>query len=167
MYKRIKGKKFSRKTDQRRAFLRNLAVNLIMEERITTTKTRARAASSLVEKMITKAKKADLSAIKRLSAMLPQLAVKKLMANVAPRFAQRNGGYTRIMKLGQRYKDGAEMALVEFIDHDEVRAAEVAEKAKKTTDKKKGVKKEKAAKKEAKKTVKTAKLETGAESEGK
>lgn len=167
MYKRIKGKKFSRKTDQRRAFLRNLAVNLIMEERITTTKTRAKAASSLVEKMITKAKKGNLAAIKRLSSLLPQLAVKKLMANVAPRFMQRNGGYTRIMKLGQRYKDGSEMAVVEFIDHDEVHAAELAEKAKKITEKKKGAKKEKAAKKETKKAAKTVKPEIGAESDGK
>ncbi len=166
MYKRIKGKKFSRKTDQRRAFLRNLAVNLILEERITTTKTRARAASSLVEKMITKAKIGDLAAIKRLSSMLPQLVVKKLISDVAPRFTKRNGGYTRIMKLGQRFKDGAEMAVVEFIDHDEVLAREKEEK-KKPADKKKAVKKEKKAKKETKKEKKEAKKEEGIENKEK
>jgi large subunit ribosomal protein L17 len=165
MYKRIKGKKFSRKTDQRRAFLRSLAVNLIMEERITTTKTRARAASTLTEKMITLAKKGNLAAIKKLSSMLPQVAVKKLITGIAPRFTERTGGYTRIMKLGQRYKDGAEMAVAEFVDRDEILAKEKAEKTKKPADKKKAAKKEKKAKADTKKKTKEAKKQEGVEKE--
>ena len=145
MYKRIKGKKFSRKTDQRKAFIRGLAAGLIMKEKITTTKTRARAASTFVEKMITKAKRGGLSATRQLMATLPVDAAKKLTSNLAQRFSTRNGGYTRIIRLGQRVLDGAEMAVVEFIDYDV--AAKEAEDAKK--EEKKGKKKE--GKKKAKK----------------
>jgi large subunit ribosomal protein L17 len=150
MYKRIKGKKFSRKTDQRRAFMRNLSVNLIMEEKITTTKTRARAASSMVERLITKAKAGNLAATRILSGILPQVAVKKLISNLAPRFAQRNGGYTRIIRIAQRFKDGAEMSVVEFIDRDEIAAKEKETKKEKTGGKKKSAKKAKPAKTEKK-----------------
>lgn len=116
MYKRIKGKKFSRKTDQRRAFMRSLAANLILQERIQTTKIRARQAATLVEKMITKAKKNDLASKKALAAFLPLSASQKLIATIGPRFKDRNGGYTRIIKLGPRAKDGAPMAIVELLD---------------------------------------------------
>lgn len=131
--------------------MRNLAVNLILEEKITTTKTRARAASSFVEKLVTKAKKGGLCAIKTLSSKLPQPAVKKIISDIAPRFLQRNGGYTRIIKLGQRYKDGAEMAVVEFIDRDAMLAKAKEQKKAKGGPAKKAAKKEtpKKAKKEA------------------
>jgi large subunit ribosomal protein L17 len=135
MYKRIKGKKFSRKTDQRRAFMRGLAVNLIMQERIKTTKVRARQVASFVEKLITKAKKNDLAAKKALVSVLPETARKKLAAAIAPRFKDRNGGYTRIAKLGPRAKDGAPMAIVELLDRTAVEP-KVIDKNKKASSKK-------------------------------
>lgn len=141
MYKRIKGKKFSRKTDQRKAFMRSLAANLILQEKIATTTVRAKATASLVEKLITKAKKNDLAAKKNLAAFLPTVAVRKLVAEIAPRFKDRNGGYTRIAKLGPRIKDGAPMAVVELLDRP-VAIAPVAAKAAKAG--------KKASKKEAK-----------------
>ena len=95
--------------------MRSLAVNLIMQEKITTTKIRAHQAASMVEKLITKAKKNNLASKKALGEVLPQVACKKLSA-IAPRFAERNGGYTRISSLGQRIKDGAPMAVVELLD---------------------------------------------------
>jgi large subunit ribosomal protein L17 len=116
MYKRIKGKKFSRKTDQRRAFMRALAVNLITREKIKTTKVRARQTALLVEKLITKAKKNDLAARKALAKVLPPAAGKKLIVSIAPRFKDRVGGYTRVIKIGPRLHDGAPMAIVELLD---------------------------------------------------
>jgi large subunit ribosomal protein L17 len=126
MYKRIKGKKFSRKTDQRKAFMRSLASNLILQERTVTTKIRARQAATLVEKLITKAKKNDLASKKALVAFLPTAAVQKLITSIGPRFKDRNGGYTRIAKLGPRAKDGAPMAIVELLDRPAAVIAAVA-----------------------------------------
>jgi len=141
MYKRIKGKKFSRKTDQRRAFMRSLAVNLIMQEKITTTKIRAHQAASMVERLITKAKKNDLASKKALGSVLPQVACKKLLM-IAPRFVTRSGGYTRISSLGQRIKDGAPMAIVELLDRPAV-VKEAPLKKEKKVAKKAVVKKDK------------------------
>lgn len=128
MYKRIKGKKFSRKTDQRRAFLRGLAVNLVMEEKIKTTKARARQAASLVEKMITKAKKNNLAARKALASLLSPKAGKKLVDSIAPRFKDRAGGYTRVIKIGPRVHDGAPMAMVELLDRPAQMQSDTAKK---------------------------------------
>lgn len=119
MYKRIKGKKFGRKTDQRKAFIRSLAANLILAEKIQTTKIRARQAANFVEKMITKAKAGDLASRRLLMAALPQKAALKLLAVLAPRFKDRKGGYTRVIKLGLRAKDGAPLAIAELIDRPE------------------------------------------------
>jgi len=130
MYKRIKGKKFSRKSDQRRAFMRSLASNLILQEKIETTVVRAKQAAILVEKMITKAKKNDLASMKALVAALPMAASQKLMTVIGPRFKDRVGGYTRVAKLGPRAKDGAPMAIVELLDRP-VTAIVVASKSKK------------------------------------
>lgn len=147
MYKRIKGKKFSRKTDQRRAFMRSLAANLIIRERIETTTVRARQTANLVEKMITKGKKNDLAGKKALFAALPKEAAIKVANVIAPRFKDRVGGYTRVIKLGQRLKDGAPMAIVELMDRPaETPVADKKEKpvSKKKSESKKADKKEKA-----------------------
>jgi len=150
MYKRIKGKKFSRKTDQRKAFMRALAVNLIMQEKMQTTKVRARQAATFVEKLITKAKKSDLASRKALTAVLPEAACKKLVASIAPRFKDRNGGYTRIAKIGPRAKDGAPMAIVELLDRPAavVPAAKAETKKKAAKTEKKSVKAKKEGSKE-------------------
>ena len=80
--------------------------------------------------MITKAKKNDLAAKKSLAAFLPMVAVRKLVAEIAPRFKDRNGGYTRIAKLGPRVKDGAPMAVVELLDRPVAIAPAAAKAAK-------------------------------------
>ena len=120
MYKRIKGKKFGRETDQRRAFMRSLAANLILHEKIKTTKVRAKEAGKAVEKLITVAKSNNLAAIRSLAGVLPTVAAQKLVKDIAPRFASRNGGYTRVIKLGQRLKDGSQIAIVEFVQKAEI-----------------------------------------------
>jgi large subunit ribosomal protein L17 len=122
------GSKLKRDIGARRALLRGLVTNVIEEERITTTVPKAKAAKPLVEKMITLAKKDSLHA-RRLAAsyLLKPEAVQKLFEKLGPRFNQRNGGYTRIVKLGWRKGDGAETAKLELVGSELVkRAAERA-----------------------------------------
>jgi large subunit ribosomal protein L17 len=122
------GFKLKRDISARRALLRGLVTNVIEEERITTTVPKAKAAKPLVEKMITLAKKDSLHA-RRMAAsyLLKPEAVEKLFEKLGPRFNQRNGGYTRIVKLGWRKGDGAETAKLELVGSELVkRAAERA-----------------------------------------
>jgi len=95
--------------------MRSMAINLILQEKITTTKTRARQVASFVERLITKAKRNDLASKRVLASILPSVAVKKILA-IATRFKDRQGGYTRIVRLGQRLKDGAPLVVVELLD---------------------------------------------------
>jgi large subunit ribosomal protein L17 len=111
------GKKFGRKTGQRRAFMRSLAVNVVKRERVETTVTRAKAIRPVVEHAITLAKRGGLSSRRLLLSRLhdPQ-AVTKLMDNLAPRYQDRKGGYTRIIKSGKtRKRDGVQVATIEFV----------------------------------------------------
>ncbi len=110
------GYKLGRNPAHRRATLRNLVTNLIDKERITTTVLRAKAARPLAEKMITLGKRDSLHSRRQAAAFLqtPE-ATKKLFADLAPRFADRPGGYTRIIRVGWRIGDGAELAILEFI----------------------------------------------------
>ncbi len=128
MRHRKAGVKLKRDISGRRALLRGLVTNVIEEERITTTVPKAKAARPLVEKMITLAKK-DSQSSRRLAAaflMTPQ-AVDKLFDKIGPRFNQREGGYTRIVRLGWRKGDGAETAKLELVGSELVkRAAERA-----------------------------------------
>ncbi len=123
------GKKLKRDISGRRALLRGLVTNVIEEERITTTVPKAKAARPLVEKMITLAKQDSLHARRQAAAfLLKPEAVKKLFEKIGPRFNQRNGGYTRIVKIGWRKGDGAETALLELVGSELVKRA--AERAK-------------------------------------
>jgi len=115
MRKRKKGLKFSRERDQRRALLKSLATPLILEEKIKTTEAKAKTISSLVEKYITKAKRGDLHSRRLLGRFLSPKIVKKLVDEIGPRYKERKGGYTRIIKLGRRKSDGAKMAIVELL----------------------------------------------------
>ncbi|MBU1136845.1 50S ribosomal protein L17 [Patescibacteria group bacterium] len=123
MKKMKKGRKFGRERDQRKAFLKILAANLILKERIKTTEARAKEIRPIVEKLITKGKKIysegkdgkNLSVVRALSAYLPEKAVKKMIDKIAPRYQERNGGYTRIIKLGEFRTDGAEMTFIELV----------------------------------------------------
>lgn len=123
------GKKLKRDIGARRALLRGLVTNVIEEERITTTVPKAKAAKPLVEKMITLAKQDTLHARRQAAAfLLKPAAVQKLFEKLGPRFTQRSGGYTRVVKLGWRKGDGAETALLELVGSELVKRA--AERAK-------------------------------------
>ena len=110
------GRKLSRKTEHRRALLRNLVTSLILEERVETTVAKAKAARAVAEQIITMGKRGDLHA-RRLAAAycLTAPAVKKLFEDVAKRFASRPGGYTRIVRTGWRKGDGADTAVLELV----------------------------------------------------
>jgi large subunit ribosomal protein L17 len=110
------GYKLGRNPAHRRATLRNLVTNLIEMERIHTTVLRAKAARPLAERMITLGKRDSLHSRRQAAAFLMTPgATKKLFADLAPRFADRAGGYTRIVRTGWRIGDGAELAILEFI----------------------------------------------------
>jgi len=115
------GKKLGRNTSHRRALLRNLVTSLIVEERIETTLPKAKALRPHVEKMITLGKRGDLAA-RRLAAgyLMTKDAVSKLFDTIGPRFGDRPGGYTRIVRTGFRRGDGGEHAFIELLGSEKV-----------------------------------------------
>lgn len=118
------GFKLGRDVAHRRALLRNLVTSIIEHERIVTTPTKAKAARPIVEKMITLAKDGNLHARRQAASFLqtPE-SVQKLFDKLGPRFTQRNGGYTRIVRLGVRQGDGAEQAVLELVGSELVKRA--------------------------------------------
>jgi len=118
------GNKLKRDMSARRALLRNLVTSVIDNERIVTTVPKAKAAKPLVEKMITLAKRDTLHARRQAAAFLmTPAAVKKLFDKLGTRFGQRNGGYTRITRLGPRKGDGAEQCMLELVGSELVKRA--------------------------------------------
>ena len=115
MKKRKKGRKLSRKTGQRKALLKSLARELFLREKIKTTEAKAKEVSVFAEKQITKAKKANLASRRLLAKNFSSKIVKKVVDEIAPRYKERRGGYTRIIKLGPRKSDGAKMAIIELV----------------------------------------------------
>jgi large subunit ribosomal protein L17 len=112
------GKKLGRDSAHRKALYANLAGSLIEHGRIKTTEAKAKAVKPFAEQMITLGKRGDLAARRHAIAQLrSQDVVHVLFAEVAPRFADRAGGYTRIVKLGPRNGDAAEMVYLEFVDY--------------------------------------------------
>ncbi len=110
--------KLGRTTAQREALLAHLVCNLIIVGRIKTTLAKAKAARQMAEKMVTLGKKNTLASRRlAISRLRRKDVVKDLFDNVAPTFTDRAGGYTRIMKLGQRVSDSSEMALLEWVNH--------------------------------------------------
>lgn len=113
------GKKLGRDSAHRKALYSNLAGALIQHGRIETTEAKAKAVKPLAEKLITLGKRGDLHARRQaLATLRSNDVVHRLFADVAPRFSERQGGYTRIVKLGPRQGDAAPMVLLEFVDHD-------------------------------------------------
>ena len=113
-----KGKKLGRDSAHRKALYANLTGALIEHGRIKTTEAKAKAVKPIVEKMITLGRRGDLAARRQALAYLRSNdVVHMLFAEVAPRFEDRPGGYTRIVRLGPRAGDGAEMAYLEFVDY--------------------------------------------------
>ncbi len=109
-------RKLNLPTDQRMALLRNMVTSLLENGRIETTETRAKEARSLAEKMITLGKTNTLHSRRQALAFITKEdVVTKLFAEIAPKYAERNGGYTRIIKIGPRRGDAAPMAIVELV----------------------------------------------------
>jgi len=115
MRKLKRGRKLSRKKDQRKALLKALASALILNEKIKTTQAKAKEVSVFVEKFITYSKRKDLSSIRKISRLFGKKIVKKLVEEIGPRYKDRKGGYTKIINLGQRKSDGAKMAIIKLI----------------------------------------------------
>ena len=148
--------KLGRTAEHRKALLANQVCSLIEHERIKTTLAKAKAVRPLAEKMVTLGKTGSLHARRTALAVLRQKnAVKKLFDNIAPRSATRNGGYTRIVKLGQRKSDSASVAFIEWVDA----AAVTEEKEKKKQSKEKAPKAEKQTAPTAKEAVVAAETE--------
>lgn len=126
----VKGRKLRRTTAHREALLRNLVTSLFDKERIKTTVAKAKEARPLAEKLITLGKKGTLHARRQALAVLyKEDTAVRLFDVIAPRFSERPGGYTRVVKLGPRLGDGAEMALLELV------GSEFKKKEKKKKDK--------------------------------
>jgi large subunit ribosomal protein L17 len=124
--------KLGRTAEHRKALLANQVCSLIEHQRIKTTLAKAKAVRPLAEKMVTLGKNGSLHARRTALAVLRQKdAVKKLFEDIAPRSATRNGGYTRIIKLGQRKSDAAPVAFLEWVDVAEVVEEPAPEKGKK------------------------------------
>ncbi|MCI5051129.1 MAG: 50S ribosomal protein L17 [Candidatus Pacebacteria bacterium] len=112
-----KNRKFGRKANVRRGFIRSLAVALLTYEQIKTTEARAKELRPYIEKLITKAKKGDVASRRLIRARLgnQESLANKLVDDIAPRYADRNGGYTRIIKMPARQGDASPMAIIEFV----------------------------------------------------
>ena len=126
-----KGRKLGVNPPHRKAMLRNLASNLIKHKRIQTTDSRAKELRTFIEPLLTKAKKADLNSIRQILKKLPfKDDVHTLVHEIAPQFADRNGGYTRIIKRGFRDNDRASVCIIEFVEYSSVNEAEAVESEK-------------------------------------
>ena len=124
MRHRKNGRKFDRPGDERRALLRGLVSDLLRHERMKTTEAKAKEIRPIAEKMITLGKDGTVHARRQAFAYINDKdVVKKLFDEIAPRFTARPGGYTRIIKLGPRLGDGAQMAQVELVERAAVAAA--------------------------------------------
>jgi large subunit ribosomal protein L17 len=136
MKKQVFGRKFKRDANERKALFKNLLTSLVLEERIKTTEAKAKAIKRAADKLITKARKEGENAYRALHPEVNQDAVVKLIGDIAPRFAGREGGYTRIVKIGKRrVADNAPMVYMEWTEQGKALAvqggAKPAKKAKK------------------------------------
>ena len=115
MKKLKKGRKLSRKRNQRRALLKSLARALFLKGKMKTTQAKAKEVSRFAEKCITRSKKGDLASRRILTRYFSKDLVKKLIDEIGPKYKERKGGYTRIIKIGSRKSDGAKMAVIELV----------------------------------------------------
>jgi large subunit ribosomal protein L17 len=124
MRHQVKGRKLGRSPAHRKALFRNQLSSLVKEERIRTTLEKAKELRPLVEKAVTQGKRGTIHARRQVNRVISDRdLVKKLFDEIAPRYHERPGGYTRIIKLGPRKGDGAEMAYLEFVDRGETDTA--------------------------------------------
>jgi large subunit ribosomal protein L17 len=115
MKKRKRGRKLSRKRNQRKALLKSLASTIILKEKVKTTEAKAKEVSPFLEKQISRAKIGNLVSRRILANFFSPQIVKKLVNEIGPRYKERKGGYTRIIKLGPRKSNGAKMAAIELV----------------------------------------------------
>jgi len=140
----VKGRKLGRTASHRKATLNSLITSLLRYKRIKTTLAKAKETRTFAEKLITKARKGDLHAKKQvMNNIKDKEVVKELFSEIIPKIGDRPGGYTRVIKLGQRNGDAAQMAIIELVDYNEVVTAR-AEEQKEKKDAKTKEKEEKA-----------------------
>jgi large subunit ribosomal protein L17 len=145
MRHRVKGRKLKRTASHRAALLNSLATSLLKHKRIKTTLAKAKEARGFVETIITKAKKNDLNSRRQVMRFIhDKEVVKELFNDIVPKIADRPGGYTRVIKLGNRIGDAASMAVLELVDYNEV----INKKAEDNKENKETKKRSKQAKKE-------------------
>ncbi|MBL1154976.1 MAG: 50S ribosomal protein L17 [Ignavibacteriota bacterium] len=117
----VKGRKLGRTASHRAALLNSLATSLLKHKRIKTTEAKAKEARTFVEKLITKARKNDLHVRRQVMAVInDKEVVKELFAEILPKIGERPGGFTRVVKLGNRMGDAAPMAILELVDYNDV-----------------------------------------------
>ena len=134
MRHRVKGRKLGRTASHRKATLIALSTSLLKHKRIKTTLAKAKETRGYVERIITKAKKGDLHAQKQVMEVIKDKdVVKELFAEIVPKIGDRAGGYTRVIKLGNRLGDAASMAVIELVDYNEAVTATAAERKEETS----------------------------------
>lgn len=155
MRKQVFGRKFKRDSNERKALFNGLISSMIMYGKISTTEEKAKSIRADLEKMVTKAKKEEINARRLLSGSLKKHELDKMISDIAPRFKNRAGGYTRIVRAGNRFNDNASMVIMEWVEGEavahKVEAKESKKEAKPKEVKAKAVK-GKTVKKPAKKT---------------
>ncbi len=126
------GRKLGRTASHRKATLANLAIALLSHKSIVTTTPKAKEARSTVERLVTFAKKGDLAARRQvLRTIRDKALVKELFEEIAPKYAERNGGYTRIIKIGRRKGDNAPLAIFELVGYESAKAEKLEKQRKK------------------------------------
>ncbi|NWF49406.1 MAG: 50S ribosomal protein L17 [Ignavibacteriaceae bacterium] len=121
MRHKVKGRKLKRTSSHRAALLNNLSTSLLKHKRIRTTLAKAKETRSFIEPLLTTAKRNDLSAKRQVMKFIhDKLVVKELFSEIVPKISERPGGYTRVIKLGNRTGDAASMAIIELVDYNDV-----------------------------------------------
>ncbi len=129
MRHRVKGRKLSRTASHRKATLASLATSLLKHKRIKTTLAKAKETKVFAEKLITKAKKGDLHSQKQIMEVIKDKeTVKELFSDIVPKIGDRPGGYTRVVKLGNRLGDAAPLAIIELVDYNDIITAKATER---------------------------------------
>ncbi len=157
MKKNVFGRKLKRDKNERTALFKSLMSSLVLSERIKTTEAKAKAIKPAIEKLVTKAKKNEEGARKVLQKNLSRPAFEKMLKDIAPRFSKRQGGYTRIIKLGKRFGDDAPLVVIEWTEEAKIIEILPPKEEKKVKKEEKKVKPKvikKTVKKEVKKTPK-------------
>ena len=158
MKKNVFGKKLKRDKNERKALFKSLMSALVLNERIKTTEAKAKAIRSEIERLVTKAKTKESGAKQVLEKSLSREAFEKIIKEIGPRFEKRQGGYTRIVKLGERLGDNSPIVLMEWVEIPEVVIPDAKKEDKSRTEKK--MSKIKVSKKQEKPTKKTSKVKS-------